>query len=675
MTSGPPAGGGPQAFFAAPPPTAGVLTRHVQPATMHAELTADRTEIVIIPVGSPNAIDFAQAQLELMTPMTKPTHPVPGGMVMPASWMGAIQLSMTYGAALKMGPALGAWMIEQLTQRSAAGSGALAVVPPAGCLPRRYQVEAAHMIGLLGSALLFDDPGTGKTVSAVLGIAESAHRRGRGLVLPVVVVCPRSVVDAWVRHFKAWAPSLRARAWRGSPAARKRMIGTADVYVTSYGTAREDALETVIKEKDEVTGKMVSTGRTRRGTDPLLRLMAKTIIADEVHLTKDPGSGQSRAVRRLVGVDRKSGRAAFLGLSGTPIARDMRDAWPAVACISPAGAPSRDRWKDRYALVVPGDYDERIAGLNPATEAEFRATLRGQYRRVSKIDVAPELPPKVYSQRYVELPPTYRKAYDNLETEMLAELPDDGGELSLMDALAMVQRLVQLSSAGGDVSYTFTTELDEYGNEVEKKHTHVKLRAPSWKVDVLLEILAERPGQPVLVFSQLRDMIDIAGQVCEKAGYRTGYIVGGQTPKARQQVVDDFQAGKLDVLVATTSAGGVGLTLTAAGTVVFLNRPWSMVDALQAEDRAHRIGSEHDAVEIIDIIAVDSVDDRIREVLATKAGALSEFIQDPRVVAQMLGGHRAAKPVGCITSPETAPAPDPESGGQVVDIASRRKAQ
>jgi SNF2 family DNA or RNA helicase len=89
----------------------------------------------------------------------------------------------------------------------------------------------------------------------------------------------------------------------------------------------------------------------------------------------------------------------------------------------------------------------------------------------------------------------------------------------------------------------------------------------------------------------------------------------------------------------TTGAGGVGLTLTAASTCVFLQRPWSLVEALQAEDRCHRIGSEiHDCVEIVDIVAANTIDTRVRAVLRDKSGQLADLVQDKRIVAELLGG-------------------------------------
>ena len=108
----------------------------------------------------------------------------------------------------------------------------------------------------------------------------------------------------------------------------------------------------------------------------------------------------------------------------------------------------------------------------------------------------------------------------------------------------------------------------------------------------------------------------------------------------RIQAIDDFQAGKLDLLCATTEAGGTGITLTAAGTVVFLQRPWRFDTAIQAEDRAHRIGSEihSQGVEIIDVVARNTVDSRVRERLKIKGASLSELVRDPRVVEGLFGG-------------------------------------
>jgi SNF2 family DNA or RNA helicase len=178
-----------------------------------------------------------------------------------------------------------------------------------------------------------------------------------------------------------------------------------------------------------------------------------------------------------------------------------------------------------------------------------------------------------------------------------------------------------------------------FGQEVPKTSVHLDLKAPSWKVAAMLEVLEERPDQQVLVFAPSKQLIMLAGHAAEKAGRRIGYIVGGQTAAQRTAVVDAFQAGKLDTVLATTGAGGVGITLTAASSVVFLQRPLSLVESVQAEDRAHRIGQTASHVEYIDIIASNTIDTRIRSILREHAGQLSELVRDPRIVNELLGGR------------------------------------
>lgn len=432
-------------------------------------------------------------------------------------------------------------------------------------------------------------------------------------VTPILVVCPASVVDNWVNEFGKWAPEFKAVAWRGTKNQRIRLIGQAHVYVTSYDTARNDA-----------------SSADPRDDNPLIALGARTVVADECHRIKSAQSQQSKAVRRLA--ERAEN---FIGLSGTPITHHPGDLWPTLAALEPVAWPSRERWVNRYCTSIPSDYGQQILGLSPYTEPEFRTILLGQHRRVAKADVLTQLPPKVYSVRTVDLPPAYRKAYDEMEKTMLAELPD-GEELSVMTVLAQLTRLSQLACAAADVDVEWVTD-PETGEET--LHQKVTLKAPSWKVDALLEVMAERPGKPVVAFAPSRQLMMLAGEAATKAGYRVGYIVGGQTAKERTQHVEEFQAGRLDLICVTTQAGGVGITLTAADTAVFLQRPWSLVDAIQAEDRIHRIGAEqHESVEIVDIVASKTIDTRVRAVLKGKGGQLADLLQDERIIQELLGG-------------------------------------
>lgn len=602
---------------------------------VYAEATADRRELFVM-AGGGSGLDSermrAAKHLEALTPLFKPSDP-PGALVTALTWPTVVQLQSTFDTFFggwTLGPTLQAWLGEQLALRSQDfGAAALAYRPPAGLTPYPWQVSGAAMIAATGRVLITDEPGTGKTITTILGLLgwSAAHGSTALGVLPVlpgpvVVVCPASVVDPWVEAWQRWAPHVRAIAWRGPK--RRALLGTADVYVTSYETARIDC-----PTKDS------------RKPRPLLDLAPAAVVIDECHLVKNSTAKRTEAVERLALVA-TSQDGAVVALSGTPITHDPGDLHPVLKNLEPAAYPSKERWVARYCHTLPQEYGEDVnLGLLPSREPEYRLTVLGQHRRVAKADVLTQLPPKVYSTRTVELPAEWRKAYDAMESQMLAELPD-GEELSVMSVLAQMTRLQQLASAAADVDVEVLDEIDERTG-LNKVRTTVTLKAPSWKVDALLEVLDERRcgegGEQVVVFAPSRQLIDLAGTAVAETGRRVGYIWGAQTQTERTRVVNAFQAGQLDVVLVTTQAGGVGITLTAARTCVFLQRPWSLVDSIQAEDRLHRIGAEgHESIEVIDVIAKHTLDTRIRAVLRERAGQLADLVQDPRIVRDLLGG-------------------------------------
>lgn len=448
---------------------------------------------------------------------------------------------------------------------------------------------------------------TGKTVSAVLGLRER-QARGHG-IFPLLIVTPSwDVGDVWARHIANWTTGWPPVTMYSGP---ERAAGDG-VLITTYATMRLDAAD---------------------AKGPLVKLRAKAVVFDESHGLKNTQSKQSQAGRRVA-----AHAETFIALSGTPVTRDTGDIYPVLAAMDPQSWPSRTRFVKRYCETADNGYGERIEGLRALAEPEFRAVLAGQYRRVAKADVLSQLPPKVYSVRRVEIPPEYRKPYDQMQEDMLAELPD-GTDLPVMSVLAQLTRLSQLASAACDV--TVTTEVDEFGEE--KKHYEVTLKAPSWKADALLGILAERPGQQVAVFTVSKQLALVAAEACTHQGYRIGLVLGGQSRKERQQDIDAFQAGELDLIICTAGAGSLGITLTRAGTVVALQRSWELDKAIQIEDRAHRLDDivlEHDCIEVIDVIARDTIEDRVRALMRVKGGHLGQLVGDPRIVRELLGGLR-----------------------------------
>jgi SNF2 family DNA or RNA helicase len=265
--------------------------------------------------------------------------------------------------------------------------------------------------------------------------------------------------------------------------------------------------------------------------------------------------------------------------------------------------------------------------------------MQGSMRRVAKQDVLKDLPDKTYVTRYVEIPKAYRAAYDEMEEDMIAHIPDTDEPLPVMSTLAQFQRLTQLASSACDVEIEMLPDEKKdsptFGQEVP--HYKVTMREPCWKVDELMQIMDESDGEPIVTFSPSAQLMGIAGDRAEKAGYKVGYVRGGQSAKNRTATRQAFQDGKLDLLCVTTSAGGVGLTLTRAHTAVMLQRPPAFWQADQSEDRLHRRGQSR-GVTIIDVVAKDSVEYRIRQFLRTKAGNLADLVRDPRIVKGFLGG-------------------------------------
>lgn len=463
---------------------------------------------------------------------------------------------------------------------------------------------------------------TGKTTTILLGL--EARRQAGVPVFPMVIVVPSwEVGTAWTEEIAAWrlpwgTPVIYKGPKRneGRDVREFRRAGGEHglPLITTYATLRADAA-------------------TVQG--PLVRLRPAAVIADEMHLVKNNNAQQSLALRRITGH-----AATVIGASGTPVTYDTADVHPMLEAMDPRSWPSRERMTARFCARIADDYGERVTGLNPAAETEFFAIMGRQMRRAAKADVLPELPPKVYSVRKPEIPDEWVKAYRTMEEDMLAVLPD-GGELPVMSVLVQMMRLSQLASAAADVERT--EEWDERLGMMVPKYA-VTLKAPSWKAESLLSIIAERQHAPVVCFTASRQLAMITGRdYCEPAGLRTGYVTGtggGVTSRTRQRAVDDFQAGKLDVIVATARAGGTGITLTRAGTAVFLQRDWALDAGIQPEDRCHRLGSAHDSIEIIDIVARGTVEDRVRQRLREKAGMLSQLVRDSRVARELLGGIR-----------------------------------
>lgn len=543
------------------------------PAAVFGELSADGTDIILIAQGDDWQLDQIAARLHRMTANVKPVLEHgrdTDAMTVPATWASVVQLGYSFngfpGFAWLPQPRLNEWIIAETIRRTAPVPPLPEnLIPPwVKRKPRPYQLDGAAKIAAGGRFLLLDEPGLGKAGTTLLGL--EARRLAGHQIFPVIIVVPSwEVGQAWADEITAWELDWPAPVmYRGTGRlALLRDAGT-KILITTYATLRRDAPDV---------------------RAPLVRWGAPAVVADEFHLASNNESLQSLALRRIA---KRAG--TFVALSGTWITRDTGDAQPVLEAGWPRDWPSKKRMTERYCAKIAGEYDERIVGLNPEAAPEFFAIMDANMRRVAKADVLPQLPPKIYSVRKPEIPPEWAAAYRGMAEDMLAALPD-GSELPVMTVLIQMMRLSQLASSAADVEKIM--EWDESIGDYVPKY-NVTLRAPSWKAESLLGVMAERPGAPVVCFTASRQLAMITGKYCTDAGYRTGYLVGvggGITSGTRRTAISDFQAGKLDVIVATARAGGTGITLTRAGTVVFLQRDWALDHGTQPEDRCLATGT------------------------------------------------------------------------------------
>ena len=611
--------------------------------TVTGELDPTGELIHLYFTGDVLELDNYVGTLRSLTPNFNTTSD-PNVMAVPVSWTAVTQLAHAFtgqprwdgspGLQWFPGPKLSDWLIAEIIRRSCEGD--FTGQPPVRT-PMAHQRAGGVAVGMNGRFLFADDMGTGKGGSYLMGLAE-LEARGRH-PWPALFVCPAGVVDTLLEEIPEWYPGWKAVAYRGSGRSRY-LKSDARILVMGYETMRNEV------------GEVKKPG-------PLMKLKPGTVVYDECHALCNFDSLQSRMARRLA----EHSRNVIAG-SGTPITKNVAGFFPVLHSLFPKSYPDRGRYKSHYCLsrgkAAYGNGDAEIVGIDPLREPEFRVDMQGVFRRVAKTDVL-DLPPKTYQRRYVEIPAAWRAAYDQMAADMLADLPDQMTPLEAQVAIVKMMRLRQLACSACDVTVTRETEMNvrspRYGQEVE--HTSVRLKEPCWKgaelVDILRELheaegeFDERGGQhghvvgsrPVVAFAESSQLVRLAGLMAEKKGYAVGYIDGDVSHADRKETRLAFQGNKLDLLCVTTGTGGTGLNLTAADTGVFLARPWGYVPAVQSEDRMWRLGQDR-PVQIIDVIAKDSVESEVLAKLKGKAGNLADLVMDRRIVENFLGGRKVS---------------------------------
>ena len=554
----------------------------------------------------------------------------------PLGWSSCLALRSVFKNDLAIGPGLAAWAANELTTRVTPSNdlrdldtydGDEALFP--------HQRAGVAFLSTARRALLADEPGLGKTAQAIRALKKLNDDGDQSL--PAMIVCPNTLKKNWKREFATWWPEARVQIIRGSANQRRKQFETeADVYVINWESLRSHSRlapygSVALARCVDCGGhdEKVSENRCEVHLRELNHIDFKAVVADEIHRSKDPKSKQTRALWSATG-----DADIRFALTGTPIANDVVDLWPILHWLSPSEWPSKTRWIDRMVDTMMNAFGGMIViGVKPHMTDEFYAAINPRMRRMLKARVLPWLPPVLHERRDIEMSAKQRKAYDQMRELMIAEL--EGGEAVVAPSpLTQTTRLLQFASSFAEM------QVDEITGE-----SKVRLIGPSCKVDALMDDIASGDfgDDSVAVCAVSRQLIELLSEEMTKAKIPHGLITGAQDEDERQKAVDDFQSGKIKWVLFTAQAGGVGITLTAARRLVMLQRPWSLVDHKQAMDRVHRIGSEiHDSIVIMDYVTEGTIEERVIDVLDTKADNFEQIVRDKTQLLKILKDEKAS---------------------------------
>lgn len=553
----------------------------------------------------------------------------------PVSWSACLALRSTFKEDLVIGSKLSEWAQNERTGRVdpanalrelealADGEGDQDLFP--------HQRAGVKFLATAKRALLADEPGLGKTAQAIRALKKIQDDGGQPF--PALIVCPNTLKKNWAREFTKWWPEggPSVQVINGTPVQRRKQFNeSADVYIINWESLRTHS-RLASYGSIALARCMEHGGHDERVTEnkcevhprELNAVEFKSVIADEMHRSKDPKSKQSRALWAATG-----DADVRIALTGTPVANNVLDMWAILHWIAPEEWPSKTKWIDRMVNTMLNAFGGMmVLGVKPHMEQEFHAAINPRMRRMLKARVLPWLPPVIHERRDIEMSTKQKKAYEQMRDNMIAEL-EGGDAVVAPSVLTQTTRLHQFAS-----SFVEST-IDEATGE-----TTYTLAEPSCKVDALMDDIksGDFGDDSVAVAAVSRQLIELLSARLTKEKIEHGLITGAQSADERQKAIDDFQSGKTKWILFTVQAGGVGVTLTTARRLVMLQRPWSLVDHKQALDRVHRIGSEiHDSVLIMDYVTEGTIEERVLQVLDTKSENFEQIVNDKARLLDLL---------------------------------------
>ncbi|WP_146005349.1 DEAD/DEAH box helicase [Haloimpatiens massiliensis] len=422
--------------------------------------------------------------------------------------------------------------------------------------------------------ILADEMGLGKTLEAIAFIAS---REDYDRVNPSLVVCPTSLMYNWESEIQKFAPELKVEVICGNKDLRyekMKNIKNVDVVITSYPLIRID----IDEYKD---------------------IAFNYCFLDEAQAIKNPHSQSAHAVKDL----KAKGRFA---LTGTPIENSLTELWSIFDFIMPGYLLNHTKFRTLYENPV-------VKNKNEKALKELNNHIKPFILRRHKNDVIKELPKKIEHTVIVDLCDEQKKLYTSYVNSFKNEIDEDINEMgfnkSKFKILSLLTRLRQICCDPAIF-------VQDYKGE-------------SSKVTALLDILDNvlEEGHRVLVFSQFTSMLKSIAEELKNQNINYMYLDGSVKSEDRINMVNKFNEGNSSVFLISLKAGGTGLNLTGADTVIHFDPWWNPSVENQASDRAHRIGQKK-TVEVIKLVAKGTIEEKIQKIQEKKKDIFNMTIEN-----------------------------------------------
>ncbi len=444
---------------------------------------------------------------------------------------------------------------------------------------RPYQERGVGWLAFLGrlglGACLADDMGLGKTAQLIAALMADATPG------PTLVVCPVSVLGNWQRELARFAPGMSVLVHHGPDRFTRHRVSfpkrarRADVVLTSYSLVARDV-------------------------DQLVAVAWARLALDEAQQVKNPGTAQTRAVRRIAAPRR-------IALTGTPVENNVSELWSIMHVLNPGLLGSARTFRETFAIPIEREHDA------DATERLRRITAPFVLRRL-KTDksVIDDLPDKIETTEACPLTREQATLYQAVVDDVVEQSEQAEGMSRRGVVLAGLMRLKQVCNHPAHFLRDGSSLPSRSG-----KLTRTE--------ELLDEILAE--GDKVLCFTQFAEWGGMLAPYFERRfGVEVGWLHGRVTRAKRDDLVERFQSSDgPPVLLVSLKAGGTGLNLTAASHVVHLDRWWNPAVEDQATDRAYRIGQKR-TVFVHKLVSTGTVEERIDAMISAKRALADQVV-------------------------------------------------